>query len=200
MVVGWVVVLNGPPRSGKSSIARAMAEAQPGVWINHGVDASMAATPQESQPGVGLRPGGERPDLEPRVEELYTELWRRVAALAEAGGHVVVDVGLHTDFAGDLDPWAIARRELAGLEVLVVGVRCSMAEVLARRAASTGYAVGEAGEVPTPVRRWEAAVHDPGHYDLEVDTTSSSPAQCAATILARLATGRPGRALHTHPT
>ena len=26
-------------------------------------------------PGVGLRPGGERPDLEPDVERLYTELW-----------------------------------------------------------------------------------------------------------------------------
>ncbi len=197
--MGSIVILNGVPRSGKSSIARAMLEAQPGRWVNHGVDASMAATPSDLQPGVGLRPGGERPDLEPDVERLYGELWQRVAALADAGGNVVVDVGLHTDYVGDLDPWAIARRELAGHDVLVVGVRCPVDAVLARRADSTGYAVSEAGEVPGPVRRWESAAHDPGHYDMEVDTGTSTAAECATRILHRLTTGRPGRALHSHP-
>ena len=69
-----MVILNGVPRSGKSSIALALVEAQPGVWINHGVDASMAATPDGLLPGIGLRPGGERPDLEPDVERLYREI------------------------------------------------------------------------------------------------------------------------------
>ena len=105
-----MVILNGAPRSGKSSIADEMTRAG---WLNHGVDASMADTPEDLQPGIGLRPGGERADLEPEVERLYVALWDRVVALAEAGGNVVVHVGLHTDYAGDLDPWAIARRMLS---------------------------------------------------------------------------------------
>ncbi len=32
---------------------------------------------------------------------------------------------------------------------------------------------GPGGEVPDVVRRWERAVHDPGIYDLEVDTSTS---------------------------
>lgn len=192
------MILNGVPRSGKSSIARAMIEADPGRWVNHGVDASMAATPPEFLPGVGLRPGGERPDLEPEVERLYIDLWERVAALAAVGADVVVDVGLHRDYAGNLDPWAIADEALAGREVLVVGVRCPPDAVMARRAASTGYLTAdEAGEVPEPVRRWEAAAHDPGYYDMEVDTTRSPPDESADLILRRLSTGPPGRAI-TH--
>ena len=195
---GQIVILNGAPRSGKTSIAEAMIEAEPGRWINHGVDASMAATPEDLQPGLGLRPGGERPDLEADVERLYLELWDRVTSLAEAGGNVVVDVGLHADYAGDLDAWAVAADALRGHDVLVVGVRCPLDVVLQRRAASTGYLTAdEAGPTPEPIRRWEAAVHDPGHYDMEVDTTRSTPAQCAAQILRRLATGPSGRAMRS---
>lgn len=189
-----MVILNGVPRSGKSSIAQALIETEPG-WVNHGVDASMASTPTELLPGVGLRPGGERPDLEAEVERLYTELWDRVAELADAGADVVVDVGLHRDYAGPLDPWAIAAEALAGHEVLVVGVRCPLDAVLERRAASTGYLTASAGPVPDPIRRWEAAVHDPGTYDMAVDTTRSTPATCAAQILHRLASGPRGRSL-----
>ena len=199
-VSGQVVILNGVPRSGKSSIAAALADAEPGRWINHGVDASMAATPDDLRPGIGLRPGGGRPDLEPDVERLYRELWERIATLAHAGGDLVVDVGLHTDYASDLDPWAIAADALSGVHVLVVGVRCSLDAVLARRAASTGYLTAtDAGPVPDPIRRWESAVHDPGHYDMEVDTTRSSPAECAAAILTRLRSGPNGRALRRGP-
>jgi chloramphenicol 3-O phosphotransferase len=49
-----VIVLNGVPRSGKSSIARALME-RDGVWANVGVDVPQAATPPNLQPGMGLR-------------------------------------------------------------------------------------------------------------------------------------------------
>ena len=39
--------------------------------------------------------------------------------------------------------------------------------------------------------RWERAVHDPGVYDLEVDTSAGSSEACAAAILRRLAAGPP---------
>ena len=62
---GQLVILNGPPRSGKSSIAAAIQNSFEGVWMNLGVDRFMAMTPKRYQHGIGLRPGGERPDLEP---------------------------------------------------------------------------------------------------------------------------------------
>lgn len=35
---GQIIILNGAPRSGKTSIARAVQERFNGVWINLGVD------------------------------------------------------------------------------------------------------------------------------------------------------------------
>jgi Chloramphenicol phosphotransferase-like protein len=42
---GQLVILNGPPRSGKSSIAAAIQNSLEGVWMNLGVDRFMAMTP-----------------------------------------------------------------------------------------------------------------------------------------------------------
>ena len=40
--------------------------------------------------------------------------------------------------------------------------------------------------VPTPVRLWQQAVHVPGIYDLEVDTSVLSSEECADVIRQRL--------------
>ena len=55
---GQIVILNGTPRSGKSSIAVAIQETFDGVWMNLGVDGFMRMTPARFMPGMGLRPGG----------------------------------------------------------------------------------------------------------------------------------------------
>ena len=65
---------------------------------------------------------------------------------------------------------------------------------MARRDASAGgrYATSAPdGTVPDIVGRWERAVHDPGLYDLEVDTSQASPEACAAAIARRLDEGPP---------
>ena len=67
MTPGRIVVLNGAPRSGKSSIAAAIQGRVPGDWVNLGVDAFNRTMPEHLRPGIGLRPGGERPDLEGSV-------------------------------------------------------------------------------------------------------------------------------------
>ncbi|MBO0730445.1 MAG: hypothetical protein J2P57_14385, partial [Acidimicrobiaceae bacterium] len=92
---GQVVILNGAPRSGKSSIVAAIQDSFPGFWINPGVDALRRSIPERFQPGIGLRPGGERPDLEPFVAALYAGLYDSIAAYARNGVNVVVDVGHH---------------------------------------------------------------------------------------------------------
>ncbi len=35
---GWVVILNGAPRSGKSAIVEAIQDSFEGTWVNLGVD------------------------------------------------------------------------------------------------------------------------------------------------------------------
>ena len=185
-MTGWVVILNGVPRSGKSSIAKALQSH--GLWLNLGVDAWMAMTPEQFLPGIGLRPGGERPELEPVVQQLYAGLFEAIAAEARAGLDVVSDLGLHEGYSRPLGIFADAQRRLAGLPVLLVGVRCPVEVIMARRNADPqgGHYVGGEG-VPAPVARWQEAVHRGMAYDLEVNTAVMSAQACAEAILAVLA-------------
>lgn len=185
---GRIVILNGAPRAGKSSIARAMQAGLPGTWINLGVDAQNASLPQSLRPGIGLRPGGERPDLEPMVVRLYLALYDTVAAHARQGFDVVVDIGHHDDYSQPLGILGQCAHRLGGLDVLFVGVRCPIDAIMARRNADPQSGLYLGGEtIPAPVQRWQDAVHQPGIYDLEVDTAAMSPEQCVAAIAAALA-------------
>ncbi len=182
---GQVVILNGAPRSGKSTIASAVQETFAGTWINLGVDVARLMTPRELQPGVGLRPG--ETDDHPAataVPVLYAALWESVAAHARLGLNVVVDVGLY-DTAIALD----AARRLAGIPVIFVGVRCDVETIMQRRRASApdAYVAASEGEpVPESVMRWQHDVHAYWAYDLDVDTSTHTPAECAAAIQRRL--------------
>jgi len=194
--LGQIVILNGAPRAGKSSIVAAIQETFDGVWMNLGVDVFVLhVTPERYRPGMGLRPGEAGHALAPLVPKLYAAAYDSIAAHSRAGLNVVVDVGHH-----DRSILADCARRLAGLPVLFVGVRCPIEVIMARR--NTGqagrdghYAVGSKDEpVPAPVARWQTAVHDPGSYDLEVDTSVQSPAECAAAIRRRVDGGPPGTA------
>jgi chloramphenicol 3-O phosphotransferase len=57
---GQIVILNGAPRSGKSSIVAAIQETFDGPWINLGVDIARQMTPASLQPGIGFRPERDR--------------------------------------------------------------------------------------------------------------------------------------------
>lgn len=191
---GRIVILNGAPRSGKSSIAAAMQASLPGNWINLGVDAQNRSLPDALMPGIGLRPGGERPDLEPMVVTLYLALYDSIAAHARQGFDVVADLGHHDSYSTPLGILPACARRLAGFDVLFVGVHCPIEVIMARRNADPQggfYAAGSG--VPEPVRRWQEAVHVPGIYDLTIDTGAMTPADCVAAIARALAAG-PGRA------
>src|SRR5262245_52259246 len=100
MQPGWIVILNGAPRAGKSSIVAAIQDSFDGPWMNLGVDAHVNhVTPRRYRPGIGLRPGGERPDLEPLVPIFYAALYGSIAAHSRLGLNVVADVGHHDAYA-----------------------------------------------------------------------------------------------------
>ena len=188
---GQIVILNGAPRSGKSSIVTAIQDSFDGPWMNLGVDVFVRhVTPRRYRPGMGLRPGEEGHAIAPLLPALYAALYDSIAAHSRAGLNVVVDVGHY-----DRTILAESARRLAALPVLFVGVRCPIEVVMERRNAGQAgregeYATGsEADPIPAPVRRWQDAVHVPGIYDLEVDTSLLSPAGCAAAIRRRLENG-----------
>ncbi len=193
---GRIVILNGAPRSGKSSIVAAIQETFDGMWINLGVDVSvLAMTPERYRPGIGLRPGGERPDLEPLVPVLYAALYDSIAAHSRLGLNVVAEFGHHDGYTRPLRILPDCARCLAGLPVLFVGVRCPLETIMERmRAGQAGRSYSAATSVeaiPAAVRRYTEAVHDPGLYDMEVDTSVMTAAECAEAVRRRLAVGFP---------
>ncbi|HZM76363.1 MAG TPA: hypothetical protein VFC19_11580 [Candidatus Limnocylindrales bacterium] len=189
---GQIVILNGPPRSGKSSIVTAIQERFEGIWMNLGVDHFMRMTPARFQPGIGLRPGGEYPEMEPVVVRLYRGMYEAIAAHSRLGINVVVDAVHHDDYSVPLGILGICARQLQGLPVLFVGVRCPVEVALERRRATWGgVGYNQGGSVRDPVSRWHEAVHAPGLYDLEVDTSVLGPQECAELIAGRLANGPP---------
>ena len=200
--LGRIVILNGAPRAGKTSIVRVIQDTFEGVWMNLGVDVfAGGATPKRYQPGVGLRPGpgpakgGDHPELEPLIPTLYAALYESIAAHSRLGLDVVADCGHH----GAIHPGVLGdcARRLGGLPVLFVCVRCPIDVILRRRAESPPgrYMVGSPEDpLPAPVLLWEEEVHEPGIYDLEVDTSLLSREDCAERIRQRLTGGPAGTA------
>ena len=194
---GQIVVLNGAPRSGKSSIVAAIQDTFEGPWMNLGVDIhARHITPPRYQPGIGLRPGGDRPEVAALLPKLYAALYESIAAHSRQGLNVVVDVGHHGGDPSSRGVLGDCARRLLGLPVLLVGVRCPITVIMQRRNAGQEGREGQYltgapdAPIPAPVRLWQDAVHQPGVYDIEVDTSVLTPTQCADVIWRRL--GTPG--------
>lgn len=184
---GRIVILNGAPRSGKSTIAAAMQQTLPGRWINLGVDHANRTLPASLLPGIGLRPGGERPDLEAIIPDLYFALYDSIAAHARRGFEIVADLGHHDSYSQPLAILPACARLLADFDVLFVGVHCPIDIIMERRRADPQnglYLTGD--DIPPPVQRWQDAVHLPGLYDLDINTAHMSPADCVTAIAAAL--------------
>jgi chloramphenicol 3-O phosphotransferase len=135
---GRIVLLNGAPRSGKTSIATAIQDTFEEPWMHLGVDVfARCVTPARYRPGIGLRPGGERPDIEALVPVFYAAMYESVVAHSRLGLNVVVDVGHHDAYLKPLHIlWRVAE-QLQGLPAYLVGVRCPLDVIMERRGLST---------------------------------------------------------------
>jgi len=140
--LGRVIILNGAPRSGKSSIAKAIQDTFEGVWINFGVDRYKEMIPKRFQPGIGLRPGGEAPELEPLVATLYLAMYESIAAHCRRGVNVVADTGHHDFYSAPLNILPQCARLLNDYSVLFVGLKCPLDVIMERRIATWGASYG----------------------------------------------------------
>ncbi|MGP4039788.1 chloramphenicol phosphotransferase CPT family protein [Gracilibacillus sp. D59] len=192
---GTIIILNGAPRSGKSSIASIIQKTYEGVWMNLGVDQFMKMTPERFQPGIGLRPGGEIPELEPVIKVMYQAMYEAIAQFSRLGLNVVVDVGHHDGYSVPLRILPDCARILDGLPVMFVGVHCPIEVVMERRMNTWNHGYNADGTVPKPVALWQKLVHDPGIYDIEVDTSVFSPEESAKLIRQELENGKLPKAL-----
>ena len=187
---GQIIILNGAPRSGKSSIVEVIQETFDGPWMNLGVDVfKERIIPKRYSPAIGLRPGGEAPDLEPLIVVLYAAMYESIAVHSRLGLNVVVDVGHHDNYSTPRGILIDSAQRLIGLPVLFVGVRCPIETIMERRHKTWGSGDSADVPVPAPVQLWQREVHNPGIYDLEVDTSLLSPKECAEAIQRRLEDG-----------
>jgi chloramphenicol 3-O phosphotransferase len=196
---GQIIVLNGAPRSGKSSIVAVFQSMTAVPWMNLGVDVfSEYVTPPAYRPGIGLRPGRERPEIQELLPALFAAVYDSMAAHSRQGLNVICDIEHHDAYAKPLHVLRDCARRVRDLPALFVGVRCPLDVILQRRDATwPGWrrdlpiVETEAGPVPEPALRWQEEVHRPGIYDVEVDTSELGPEDCAAAILSRAAAAPP---------
>jgi chloramphenicol 3-O phosphotransferase len=172
-----VIVLNGGSSSGKSSLAAALQEALSQPWLRLGVDTLIGALPLPmvgGGPGIGFGANGEV-HLGAEFTRLELAWMQGVAAIARAGVPVIVEDGFVSGPVAQ-ERW---RSALGSLPVLWVGVHCDVQVAVKRELARGDRAVGMA-------RGQAESVHRGISYDVEVDTTHSTPAEAAAIVVAAL--------------
>jgi chloramphenicol 3-O phosphotransferase len=152
-----------------TSVARVLQQTLPGLWLQAGVDMFWGMLDELWVPDGRFRADSD-------VMRRITRGWHRaVAALAAEGNDVIVDeLWTHRWW---LDDW---HEVLDGLRWWAVMLMAS-AEALAVRESQRGWPQGlAAGDLASPP--------DPGCFDLVIDTTDMTVADCAAAI-ARLVGG-----------
>ena len=178
-----IVLLNGTSSSGKTALAKALQRALPSPHLHLGIDTVVFALPGRWLDAPLWHEvfaySGADPDLVitagPLGDKLVAALHRMVASAAGAGWGVVVDHVL-------LDPrWvADAASAFRPYAVLSVAVRCPLDELVRRERERRDRTVGQA-------RAHFDVAHAYARYDVEVDTSTASPDECAATIVAAMA-------------
>ena len=164
---GRVILLNGASSSGKSSVGRALLPLLPDPWFFVPADAI-----GEMRSTVHTRLLDDA-EIDAMLRRTRLGYHRAVAGLASAGNDVIMDYPLSERWRLDdlLDT-------LHDFDVTLVEVRCSADELDRRERAR--------GDRPAGLARSQTLVYAHGDRDIVVDTTTASPAACAAVIAGAL--------------
>lgn len=179
-----VILLNGTSSVGKSSLARALQQAAKKNFLHVQMDAFLDMQPARlnNHPDAfvfraieGAVPPEIAIETGPFCQQLLDGMRRSVRALADAGLDLIVD-----DVWLQNDEQHAYERHLGGHTVHFVGVHASLEVSEAREKARGDRDIGQA--------RWQRSrVHVNARYDLEVDTSQTTPERAAEIIAARFA-------------
>jgi chloramphenicol 3-O phosphotransferase len=194
---GRIIFLNGTSSSGKTTLAYALQELLPEPWLHVALDQFRDGLPPKYR---GLNsPSGSTGDAGLNVVPVtdtgtpYTAIKfgevgktmligmrRAIRSLAEAGNNIIIDdIILEQTFLDDY------LQVFADFDLIFVGVRCPLDVISDREAVRPGRFPGTAlGHADV--------CHAHNDYDVNVDTGSTSPEQCAAEIHKFLVNQRPG--------
>ena len=173
-----VILLNGVGSVGKSSIAKALQAITAEPFLHVAMDAFLEMMParywdhpdglvfeteqQDGKPAIAIRSG-------PVVERTLHGMRCAIAALARAGNNLIVDDVLLENETADYAAL------LADFTFRAVGVFAPLDMLEARER--------ERGDRLIGLARWQYdRVHQGKRYDLELDTSGSTPLECATLI------------------
>lgn len=186
-----IILLNGASSAGKSSIARELQDTLTEPFLHVGVDYFLRTLPRryfgvDPAPGTPAHAGvrwvtrTDQPELcidisvGPVGEHVLAAARQAVVAMARTGVNLILDEVL-------LSPELLLGylQTLINLDVLFVGVRCPLAVLEQREQQRHDRYIGQA-------RGHHEAVHAYPIYDVEVDTSTTSPSDCARAVIQRL--------------
>jgi chloramphenicol 3-O phosphotransferase len=175
MADGKIIILNGTSSSGKTSIVKALQDMLDQPYLDSGLDRFLWMLPKRylERPlwddvlGLASRAGkmGHR---------LVSGMHRSILALSKAGNNVIADHVI-------VEPsWLEACIDLFGeLQAYLVGVRCPLEVLEERERSRRDRTLGQA-------KLQFELIHVHDLYDVEVDTSISSPEECALQIIERI--------------
>ena len=175
MTPGKIILINGTSSSGKSSIIRAFQDMHPEPFLEAGIDKFIWMLPERylERPlwddvfGLAVEAGS-------TGHRLVSGMHRAILSLALAGNNVIADHVL-------MEPkWLGECVDLFyDLPAYFIGIRCPLAILEERERTRSNRTLGQA-------RAQFDRIHGPGIYDLELDTSVSSPEDCANIIVERI--------------
>lgn len=196
MNTGTVIFLNGTSSAGKTTLAMALQESLTAPYQHMALDQFRDGLPAKyrglnapadstGHAGLNVVPVHHKAAGYTEVrfgtvgKQMLKGMRRAIAAMAREGNNIIIDdIILEQEFLSD---YIVALQNVA---VYFVAVRCPL-EIIAEREAA------RPGRFPGTAESHIDVCHAHGQYDVEVDTSNQTPAECAATVIERIESGPP---------
>ncbi len=175
MKPGTIIILNGPSSSGKTSILRELQNMLEEPFLEAGIDKFIWMLPKRylNRP-LWDDVLGKADTAGQYGHQLVTGMHRAIEVLSLSGLNVLADHVLVEE------SW---RRDCAvrfgRLPAFLVGIRCPLEVLEEREKERRDRTLGQA-------RLQYGVIHEPGFYDVEVDTSRNSVRECARLVAEQL--------------